>query len=1475
MSDRWKLLPDLLSALEDIELPLLSWGVVDGFLAHDEVVRAIEDRLDQEFMRLGADTPSVDEIITELLDRALLHEVPGSAERRYRTRIAEGLRLLRNLRQLFPPTDMATRNWWSSGAPLVADYRLRIGPRRYPRRNIGAADALAECQDLPGWGPTHDALFAAVIDGRSMSRFQIDAMKAITSGVISTEDSGVVITAGTGSGKTLAFYLPAILDIGSRKKEEQAGVHTVAVYPRNELLRDQAREALGLVLRLSRLPNASNRGLRVGLLYGDTPWRSDHLPGAALRGTWPKRPQGHHCPYFPCPEDGCRGDLLWLDSDRGAGRETLTCSSCGLTIPETHLALTRESMVASPPDILFTTTEMLSRQATHTSLAPLLGWAGLATPRLLLLDEAHTYSGVHGAQVGLLLRRWRRSIQERGVSPTIVGLSATLKAPRDFFSDLTGLGPDTVQVVSPSSDDMDAMNREYAVVLRGDPVSGTSLLSTTIQSAMLAGRLMDPEPGMFGSSGFLFTDDLDVTNRLVDDLHDAEGRLTKRNQTSRPVLAQLRSPDHPLRHDRYLAGQSWDLPAQVRGNLAPLRVSRTSSQDSGVDASSDLVVATASLEVGFNDPRVGLVLQHKAPRDSSAFIQRRGRAGRSLDMRPLTLVVLSDYGRDRIAYQTYEQLLDPEIGFRRLPVGNRFVLKIQAVLSLMDWIYRQTEGKVDPRTTLTAPRDGRAGVLDASAVKEVAGILRELLTDSRRQSSLQRFLQASLGISADEALAVLWEEPRSLLQSVVPTALRRSESAWSTLPGDADPFASPGEFLPEFVTRSLFEPLNTPEVSLALPTGFTSPEDQRMDIGPALREAVPGRVSRRFGFGASDERAWLPIPTNGTTLELGDVLLAWQGQGTWHGNDDTEYFVVRPVRIQLAAPPAEVQTYSNARPVWRSEFRFPPIGLVDMRVPIGSVWAGIVTDVGFGLHLAGSPLVVRRMSIGSEADVATKVGGSVSRISASVRYSHEGAPAALGFELPVDALVITATDPDVTLDRLQIFARSPQWRTRAFRVRVQEDDRLGPAVNVFQREWLINTYLTAHAMQALRGTAPSQLHDALASGAWAADLEQILAIAYRQDHTSGDSNPQRTATDLRALVDQPAIRSVIEEHARLLTLHEPSTFTWDLIVRSFRDTLAAAVLATAMSLVPDAQDGDLIADVLPGEGSAFRIVLSETSVGGLGVLEQLQREYARDPRTFWARVQDSVRPTDHEDADIVLRSVAHNLVRSPGEALALAVERFRRAEKTQDLDEALQEILAAWAGTQGPPSHLQMSTFATRFLRPGSSSKTDSAVEGVMRAWASLEQDCGAEVDSRTVAYAAANGLMGASASALGADAIYSLLWLRGPTAREGALANWQPYADDRIIERLVLEAALGYDVQQVDVVGTDWQEEFRKALTSGVEVDLVVPAADRDYLAIAIAQIAALPIDRGALRVYGRLAGVRWESGFLKGRITIAEEAQ
>ena len=129
---------------------------------------------------------------------------------------------------------------WQSGARLVSDFRFLRRPRAFPERDLGPQKVLAHLreQELPAAVLTQ---VERVLAGRNLSRFQLSATSEIFSGLQSRTDRGVVVGAGTGSGKTLAFYLPALSQLAAAGA---AGPRVVAIYPRNELLKDQLATAL-------------------------------------------------------------------------------------------------------------------------------------------------------------------------------------------------------------------------------------------------------------------------------------------------------------------------------------------------------------------------------------------------------------------------------------------------------------------------------------------------------------------------------------------------------------------------------------------------------------------------------------------------------------------------------------------------------------------------------------------------------------------------------------------------------------------------------------------------------------------------------------------------------------------------------------------------------------------------------------------------------------------------------------------------------------------------------------------------------------------------------------------------------------------------------------------------------------------------------------------------------------------------------
>ena len=103
-----ELIRRVLNEVEKRELPLLTWGVTNGTFSESEL---------QAIIRSTAPDEDVDELLDALLERGLLVG-KGLAEERYRSRMAETVRLATTLRQWFHGRD------WRTAPELVSDSRF-------------------------------------------------------------------------------------------------------------------------------------------------------------------------------------------------------------------------------------------------------------------------------------------------------------------------------------------------------------------------------------------------------------------------------------------------------------------------------------------------------------------------------------------------------------------------------------------------------------------------------------------------------------------------------------------------------------------------------------------------------------------------------------------------------------------------------------------------------------------------------------------------------------------------------------------------------------------------------------------------------------------------------------------------------------------------------------------------------------------------------------------------------------------------------------------------------------------------------------------------------------------------------------------------------------------------------------------------------------------------------------------------------
>lgn len=1515
---RESFLGSTLDRIEEREAKLLAWGIVDGVFTRNEIFGIIDPLIEEALNNRMEDFLTADAVLDELLRRKWITEVPiGGGSTGYRSRMAETVRLLQRLRQLFPKH--AGASGWQRAPSLVADFRFLRRRRRYPARDILAEQALAmisEVAESPALLTAAKALLVPAGRAVRLSGFQVRAAQRILRAIESDSDLSTIVCAGTGSGKTLAFYLPALASACRHVMldgKNPGWVKAVALYPRTELLKDQLREVLQRIRTLrADLPGGERTMIRIGALYGDTPHSAKYC-------AWPKVGNDSVCPTIACPD--CGGELRWLQKDRENGVERLVCAACRGALDGNEFAITRESMKEGVPDILFTTTEMLNQRLSDTSTAHLFGVGPKASraPELVLMDEVHTYEGKHGAQVAYLMRRWQRLLDQR---LRFVGLSATLREAAQFFSALTGCRSNQVDEVSPRPDEIESEGAEYMLALRGDPVSRAALLSTTIQTSMALQRCLDPKAdkpgdsvsrGTFGQRTFVFTDNLDVINRLYFDLLSAEGRNSYGDPDMRNApdggLAVLRETG--ASSARYSNGQDWRFCEDLHGSLKRrLVVKRVSSQDRGVDPGADVVVATAVLEVGFDDPAVGAVVQHKAPRGMAGFLQRKGRGGRTRGMRPWTVVVLSDYGRDRATYQSYDLLFDPELPVRTLPLRNRYVTRMQSVFATIDYLGSKLDG---------APAGSVWGDLCGGEKHSVARrqrLLRELRNAVETESGAKRlgnYLKSALGISAEDLSAVMWEFPRPLLTTVLPTAIRRLASDWSAGGEPMQDYRAFNNPLPDFIPGSLFADLNLAEVAIDLPgTGVAAHFDRpAMPVFAAMREFAPGRVSRRYGVNHRAERHWIPpspdfsnasgtfdleLESIGTLQPLGDYQIR-SGDGT------VSLPVYLPVSLATEAPPKSVADSSNASLKWHSQIvaALEPCWLSP---PEGSLWSGIVPRIGFFTHALHAPVEIRRFATGASAEI----GLGTEKVRADTNFKTDGKLAGLGARFAADGVVFQIRIPS-NLHSPRNTGGSEKWRAlRAARFAdlAWRGGRLASVQSPFMREWLAQIYLSALTYEAIR--CQVGLSDAgarIREGRASISLQDVLCLLFQsqiveeREDAGATGSTDKLRQELDSCLRDPAVLEELHDFGSMLW--EPIGADWEPWLRGvYHSTIAAALLRSVTDLCPGIDQDDLSVDLDRGPApdgqevgllpDAVEAWFTERNPGGNGLIEEFMRRYAEDPRRFFSTVCANLGMCEFELIEHQLGKIVTVLAEDEdygASESAELVRSFRTAGSHEEMARSFKSLRRSLMLEGFSPFHGFLVALGNRVLRPGSGAATDQYLSRVLRQWLEEEERLGIEVDLRVMTYylsqsdeidrvvSDVGGPPGGDRSAWRSSAISGLLWPRGQALRRAALQMRNPFSELPLVERLLVADSIGNDRVCVSMLDQGWLEMATEQLASGRQVTLTCPETGRGKLAAALNALVTNPVESGYLRAYARLQGIRQSRSLIEADIELVEAVQ
>lgn len=290
-------------------------------------------------------------------------------------------------------------------------------------------------------------------------------------------------------------------------------------------------------------------------------------------------------------------------------------------------------------DVILCNPDMLH----HAILPHHAGWSRFFRRlRYVIVDEAHSYRGVFGSHVAVLLRRLTRIAAHFGASPTFIGASATSASPQESFAKLIGADPADVTAV-----EQDTSPRGSRTVVLWEPE----------QSPGGSDNGAPRRRTVTAEASDMLTDLVLRQIRTIAFIRSRRGAETIAQNARR----QLEEVDASLGH-RVAAYRSGFLPEERRELEQQLR-----------DGCLLAVASTSALELGIDIAGLDAVLVAGWPGTRASFLQQIGRAGRS-GQRALAALIAADDPLDGYLVNHPEAIFDVPVEATVFEASNPYVL---------------------------------------------------------------------------------------------------------------------------------------------------------------------------------------------------------------------------------------------------------------------------------------------------------------------------------------------------------------------------------------------------------------------------------------------------------------------------------------------------------------------------------------------------------------------------------------------------------------------------------------------------------------------------------------------------------------------------------------------------------------------------------------------------------------------------------
>jgi hypothetical protein len=723
---------------------------------------------------------------------------------------------------------------------------------------------------------------------------------------------------------------------------------------------------------------------------------------------------------------------------------------------------------------------------------------------------------------------------------------------------------------------------------------------------------------------------------------------------------------------------------------------------------------------------------------------------------------------------------------------------------------------------------------------------------------------------------------------VLPTLYRRLESVWCKDGKEMNDIIVFNNPLPEFIPQSLFSDLNLPEIIIEH-NQRNGMKTDTLPVFQGLREFAPGRVSKRFGI-SGNFRHWV-FPKKYNTGQENEISIneicpdrMYDILGSFDYFDDNGFKksiqCVRLNKITTTVPPKEVKDYTNARLDWRTQIVYDKSDN-KLEIPSATKWNTIISDITLFTHNTHSPIEVRRFALGSKATIAlTK---SQNSFNTYVKFTENENPVAPGFVLDVDGVMFKIKIPkDLKISNM------PEHRNKLYSLRseyfiekIQKSAELESITNSFERGWIAQIYLSSLIFEALEKNMDlEEVFEKIKSDEINLKISEVLNTIFQSIQEEGaggeDSEPQQTDYKNK-LLNLFANGTIIE------ALHNNTNILWQIpdeswnqwLSTKFLSTLGGGILEAIADLCPEITISDLVLDIdsgpkentSEGTGDFQEIWITETIVGGGGIIERFLNKYSVNPRCFFDLLDTSFLPSDFELMDSQLYTILKWMNEGNDSDIYDRINEIRNPESHTALLASFKKLIGRLVNNGIVPSHPVISAMNNRIFRPGSSEMTDELLYRLITDWYDKEKQIGIEIEARVFAYLKSNDadlddslqkLAGSKITDKNEfknwkyEFIYSFLWPRGSMVRSQSLNLYNPYYELPKAERLLVYDTVELVPHDTIIYGAEnWRSEFNSKIMKKGEIVLRISSGLFNKSKETIVELISTPIDESGLLYY------------------------